>query len=260
MIGGDFNAQLGQPDHRFSYHPQSNRNGAFLDSILTQFNLRATNTLFQKRKGKLWTINYANGSRGQIDFILVNRKWLNSITNCEAYSSFESVNSDHRIVTANVRLSVRAHKPKKRTNIFRWDALRTDDNIHNRFAVTVKNRYESLCNEVSLDEPHINSERYKKMIQACKEAAEETIPKRQIIRTALPWEDNDIMASRDRVKELAAVKRRTKSAVDKASFSEAIKDLDALYLEKQAAYMWREKLWRSTQHTTSADPKLCGRS
>ena len=248
MIGGDFNAQLGQPDHRFSYHPQTNRNGAFLDSILTQFNLRATNTLFQKRKGKLWTITYGNGSRGQIDFILVNRKWLNSITNCEAYSSFESVNTDHRIVSANVRLSVRAHKPKKRTNIFRWDALRTDDNIYSRFSVSVKNRYESLCSEVSLDEPHINSERYKKMMQACTEAAEETIPKRQMIRTALPWEDGDIMACRDRVKELAAVKRRTKRAVDKAIFSEAIKDLDAMYLDKQAAYVEGKVVEINTAH------------
>lgn len=237
LIGGDFNAQLGRQDHRFSFHPQTNRNGAFLDSILTQFNLQATNTLFQKRRGKLWTINYGNGSRGQIDFILVNRKWLNSITNCEAYSSFESVNSDHRIVSANIRLSVRAHKPKRRTNIFCWEALRTDNNVHSQFSVSVKNRYESLCSEVNLDEPHNNSGCYKKMIQACKEAAEETIPKRPVNKTALPWEDSDIAAGRNKVKELAAVKRRTKNAADKANFSDAIKDLDALYLQKQASYV-----------------------
>ena len=236
LVGGDFNAQLGRQEHRYSYHAQNNRNGAFMESVLTQFNLRATNTMFQKRDGKLWTINYGNGSKGQIDYILVNRKWLNSITNTEAYNSFESINSDHRIISARVRLSVRANKPKRRTNIFRWETLRTDSLVHNQFAIAVKNRYHLLCNEINLDEPS-NNVLYNNMIQACKEAAEETIPKRPIVRTQLPWEDNDILTCRNKVKELASVKRKTKDAADRARFSNAIVELDALYLQKQASYV-----------------------
>ena len=239
MIGGDFNAQLGRQNHRFSYHPQTNRNGAFLESILTQFNLWATNTMFQKRSGKLWTITYGNGSKGQIDYIIVNRKWLNSIINCEAYNTFESLHSDHRIVTAKIRLSVRANKPKRRTNVYCWDKLRTDEEVHSRFAVSVKNRYQALCSEVNLEEP-CNDQLYLNMISACKEAAEETIPKRPTVRAQLPWEDDDIIACRSRVKELAAIKRRTKNSDDKARFSAEIKQLDDLYLQKQAGYVQRK--------------------
>ena len=70
------------------------------------------------------------------------------------------------------------------------------------------------------------------MIQACKEAAEETIPKRPVIKSELPWEDSDIVTCRNKVKELAAVKRKTRNATDKANFSDAIKELDSLYLQK----------------------------
>ena len=235
-IGGDFNAQLGKQDYKFSYHTSTNRNGAFLASVLTQFNLRATNTMFQKRPGKLWTIDYANGSKGQVDYILINRKWLNSIMNCEAYSSFDSMNSDHRIVTSQIRLSVRASKPKRRTNVYCWDALRNDEEIHSRFSVAVKNKYEALCSEVDLDSP-CNTELYNNMVTACTAAAEETLPKRPVVKTRLPWEDGDILNCRAKVKELGAIKRRTKSSNDKANFSEAIKELDKLYLDKQATYV-----------------------
>ena len=237
MLGGDYNAQLGGQNHPLSYHQQNNRNGAFLESVMTQFNLIATNTRFQKRRGKLWTINYGNGSKGQIDYILVNRKWLNSVMNSEAYSSFESINSDHRIVTARVRLSVRANKPKKRTNMLRWDTLSSDDTVHSQFSVAVKNKYQALCSEVNLDEPPTNTQCYSSMVQACKEAAEETIPKRQVVRTRLPWEDEEISDCRVRVGHLSSKKRATKKPEDIALFKEAVSDLEALYLQKQAEYV-----------------------
>ena len=62
--------------------------------------LTCLNTNFQKREGKLWTYTYANNSKALIDYVFINRKWKNSAMNCEAYSSFEGVSSDHRIVTA----------------------------------------------------------------------------------------------------------------------------------------------------------------
>ena len=60
-----------------------------------------------KKRGKLWTHTNANKSKAQIDYLFINRKWKNSVMNCEAYSTFEGVSSDHRIVTAKIRLSLR---------------------------------------------------------------------------------------------------------------------------------------------------------
>ena len=45
-------------------------------------------------------------SKSQIDYILVNKKLKNSVKNVEAYSSFASAGSNHRIVIARLKLSL----------------------------------------------------------------------------------------------------------------------------------------------------------
>ncbi|XP_047486517.1 uncharacterized protein LOC125037418 [Penaeus chinensis] len=62
--------------------------------------MEIVNTKFQKRYEKLWTFMYTNGEKAQLDFIMINKKWQNSARNCEAYNTFYSVGSDHRIMTA----------------------------------------------------------------------------------------------------------------------------------------------------------------
>ena len=55
---------------------------------------------------KLWTYTNPNNAKAQIGYILINKKWINSALNCEAYSSFEGESSDERIVTAKSSLKV----------------------------------------------------------------------------------------------------------------------------------------------------------
>ena len=44
---------------------------------------------------------YANGTKVQLDHILINKKWNNSARDCATYNTFHSVSSDHKIVTSN---------------------------------------------------------------------------------------------------------------------------------------------------------------
>ena len=37
---------------------------------------------------------YANKAKAQIDYIHINKKWINSALNCEAYSCFDGIFSD----------------------------------------------------------------------------------------------------------------------------------------------------------------------
>ena len=108
VIGGDMNAQIGKNgNNKYSLHNTSNRNGQHLTEFMMENRLTCLNTNYQEREGKLWTYTYANNSKAQIYYIFINKKWKNSVMNCEAYSSFEGVSSDHRIVTAKIRLSLR---------------------------------------------------------------------------------------------------------------------------------------------------------
>ena len=108
VIGGDRNAQKGiNGNNKYSLHKTSNRNWQHLTDFMIENRLACLNTNYQKREGKLWTYKYAHSSKSQIDYVLINKKWKNSAINCEAYSSFKGVSSDHRIVTAKIRLSLR---------------------------------------------------------------------------------------------------------------------------------------------------------
>ena len=108
IIGGDMNAQIGKNgNNKYSLHNTSNRNWQHLTDLMIENRLTCLNTNYQKKEGKLWTYTYANSSKAQIDYVLINKKWKNSAISCKAYSSFEGVSSDHRIVTAKIQLGLR---------------------------------------------------------------------------------------------------------------------------------------------------------
>ena len=113
IVGGDMNAKINPEDCTGnSFNKKTNFNGQALLTLLEECNLILLNTKFKKRKGKLWTFLYPNGEKAQLDYILINKKWQNSATDCEAYSSFSSVGSDHRIITSTIKLKLRANKTK----------------------------------------------------------------------------------------------------------------------------------------------------
>ena len=85
-------------------------------------------TQFQKRMRKLQTYTYANNAKAQMDYILMNKKWINSALNCEAYSSFKRVYTDHRILTTKIRLSRHRNTTQTtKTTHYYWPLLNNRD-------------------------------------------------------------------------------------------------------------------------------------
>ena len=116
VIGRDMNAQIGKNgNNKYSLHNTSNRNGQHQTDFMIENRLTCLNTNYQKREGKLWISTYTNNSKAQIDYVFINRKWKNTANNYEVYSSFEGVSSDHRIVTAKIRLSLRNNATRTAT-------------------------------------------------------------------------------------------------------------------------------------------------
>ena len=131
VLLGDFNARIGQDSHtanprvigKFTYHDQTNENGELLTSSCERHNLRPTQFRFPHPKGRVWTWEHPSDQRAQLDHIIINAKWLNSVRNCRAYWSVE-LDSDHRVVSAIVRISLRIHdaNPVKRKR-YDWKKL-----------------------------------------------------------------------------------------------------------------------------------------
>ena len=196
---GDFNAHLGEKDVPYTYHKLTNKNGSLLLEHAAECNLIITNTQRRKRMGKLWTyLSDMNGNKTQLDYILINRKWRNSVHNVEAYNSFSSLGGDHRLVTATIHLSLRKSKTPPKKILHDWTALK-DPEIQQQYSVEVRNRFSALCTE---DEDATS--RYDKFIQANAEATEKLIPKKKKGKGSNTSEHPIIEAARKDVQETFA--------------------------------------------------------
>ena len=77
-----------------------------------------------KSERKVWTYIYVNNTKARIDYVFINKKWNNIALNCEAYSSFEGMSSDHRIVKAKIRPRLRKNATQTTTNVhYDWALL-----------------------------------------------------------------------------------------------------------------------------------------
>ena len=154
IIGGDMNARIGKSDAEASvYNAVTNESGRRLLDYIQECGLNGLNTIYRKCKGKLCKHISPKGLKSQIDYALINGKWKNSALNCEAFDNFYTAGSDHRIVTAKVRLSMRENKPStiKRSQ-YDWSRLLSDDHIKELYSTEVKNHFEALENlEVAND-------------------------------------------------------------------------------------------------------------
>ena len=126
-----------------------------------------------KPKSRLWTFEYPNGARAQLDYILFRKKWRNSIKDSRSYSSFSSIGSDHRIVSATIKLSLRSSKRSKPhpMKTIDWRKVAQDKILSHQFAVEVKNRFELLHDEINqdnVDESYTTlSNLLKKLLRRC---------------------------------------------------------------------------------------------
>ena len=79
VIAGDLNAKLGPDSVRFTYNKETNSNGELLIDFMKEYNLFSSNTSFMKPKGQLWTFEYPNGGRVQLDYLIFRKKWRNTV-------------------------------------------------------------------------------------------------------------------------------------------------------------------------------------
>ena len=126
----------------------------------------------------------ANNTKAQIDYVLINKKWKNSAMNCEAYSSFEGVSTDHRIVTAKIRLSLRKNaKRTATTKHYDWALLNNRD-IRDKYVLELRNRFETLQEKMEKSTPN---DEYENFVNAHLEAAAKCIPTKLKAKYRVPW-------------------------------------------------------------------------
>ena len=174
--------------------------------------------------GKRWTFEDPKGNRYLLDYILVNFKWKNSILNTEAYSSFDSVGSYHRIVTARVQLSLRATKPPTTKKRYDWKALRHDQELHSAFSLHLWNRFDLLYYESATEK-----EQYDALVKANEFAASETLPLVQRGNFFQHGNHPTIVKARKKEDQLTKEYSTNKSRLTKKHLQEARENLQKEY-------------------------------
>ena len=158
------------------------------------------NTQFQKRRGKLWTNKYPNGDRAQLDYMMINKKWINSVQNCEAHHSLEGISTDHSIVLSRIKLSLRASTKKSNTKIaYNWEHLINNEDLQNLFSTSLRNRY-NIVQQEDTNESANNA--YQNFVKAHKETADMLIPQEEKVKRKVPWENEIIIGKRKQLKNL----------------------------------------------------------
>ena len=237
---GDFNARIGRTIAPHAFHQDTNRSGHHLVDVLNEFGLIPVNALFQKRLGKRWTFrDRASKDLRQLKYILVKRKWRNSIHNAEAYNTFSTLGSDHRPVIARMKLSLRTAKQARKIK-FDWKAFSVSPEIQEQYTVSVKNRYQVL-------EGDDNGTLYGKFVEANQQAMEECVPKKPKKRTVHTSSDPRIAEARRLAEESHEKWISDDTEMSKVSWKEALSHLYDLYDQVKA-----EELEQQTQEIEAA--------
>ena len=120
-----------------------------------------------------------------INYVFINKKWNNSALNCEAYSSFEDVSSNHRIVTAKIRqnLERKATQLTTTTVHYDWSMLNNRD-IRDKYMLTLRNKFDAFQ---ELSETSAPNDEYENFNNAHLEVAAEYIPTKQRNKPTVPW-------------------------------------------------------------------------
>ena len=126
--------------------------------------------------------------------------------NAEAYSTFASVGSDHRIVSARIKLSLRKSEKIPRKKQYDWKTLSTDTSLQEKSAVEVRNRFEVLE-----DKEESATDKNDRFIKANKEAAEKIIPVRKRAKKTRFSSDPRVAKARDEIKDAYSVYQQNTS-------------------------------------------------
>ena len=177
---------------------------------------------------------YANNNKAQIDYIFINRKWKNSAMNCEAYSFFEGVSSDYRIVTAKLQLSLRKNATRTvTTKHYDW-ALLNNREIRDKYALELRNRFETLQEKTEKSTPN---DEYENFVEAHREAASKCIPTKPRTKYRVPWEKLTVREKRALVKAAPKSYRKNPTNTNAWKLEKAHYQLTGIYLKEQTKYI-----------------------
>ena len=229
-----------------SYHPDThsnvighftkgneiNNNGTWLMQFASQNELFLTNTKFRHKMSRrsTWSAPYKpimtsygkirrNPVRNQIDYILINKRHLQFVTNSRSYNNTQTI-SDHNLVIMNLRLELnKLRRPKK-------DPI-PEINIENFKKPSFRESYQSKIIEIQNSETEKctkGSDIWLNVVNTCNEAGKETLGMKE--RTKKNKENKEISNLKERRQSLRTNMNSCNSVEVRKQMTNQIKDIN----------------------------------
>ena len=149
--------------------------------------------------------------------------------NCEAYS-FSGVGfSDHRIVTAKIRLSLRRNTVRTITTVhYDWSLL------NNRDVRDMRNKFDARQEKTETRTPNDECENF---VNAYLEAAAKCIPTKQRSKPRVPWETLEVRKNWVDEKTASKYNRKTLTNTNTLKIKKAQNELANICLKEQTKYI-----------------------
>ena len=149
---GDLNAKVGQYRKGNIVGPcgmgEKNERGEKLIEFCQSRKLTITNTWFTLPNRRKYTWISPDGkTRSQIDYIMINTLFRNSVKQTKTYPGAD-IGSDHNPIVATVKNNLKRIKKKENIEQFNLDMLK-DEQMRQQYAVEVNNIFDCHLHEVT---------------------------------------------------------------------------------------------------------------
>ena len=148
--------------------------------------------------------------------------------NWEAYSSFDGVSSDHRIVTAKIRLSLRKNATRTATNKhYDWTLLNNRD-IRDKYLVPLRNKFKALQEKTEI---RTSNNEYENFVNTHLEAAAKCILTKLRTKSRVPWETIAVREKSVDVKTTSKCNRKNPTNTNALKLKKVPNELASIYLK-----------------------------
>ena len=144
------------------------------------------------------------------------------------------MSSDHRIVTAKIRLSLLKNDTRTTTTKHYDWALLNNKDIRDKYTLALRNKYNALQEQTETSTPN---EEYENFVNAHLEAAAEFIPTKQRRKYRVPWETLAVREKRADVKDASKCNRKNPTSTNAMKLKKAQNELANIHLKEQTEYI-----------------------
>ena len=167
------------------------------------------NTLFQQPKRRLYTWKSPGDiHRNQIDYILINQRYRNCITQVKTYPGAD-IDSDHNPVTMKIEITLKQIKKRQSTVHLDLNMLK-DENIRLEYNILVQKRFNRLMNEekIQIDTEEKIEHMWNALKESMTKATEEVLPraKRKAKQTWMTEKILEKISERQKMKNVSLEK------------------------------------------------------